>query len=114
LTLVHLFRSLQDLSSTQERKLTELFHKLDSNGDGELDMNEFRRLGEAVTGRPLSDEEVRGQLSRADADGNDKLDLDEWLAFGQVLGGMPDAQFATMIDTFIQRLSEPPATKPAS
>ncbi len=94
------------MTSTQLRKLTELFHKLDANGDGELDLHEFRRLGEAVTGRPLSDEEVRGQLSRADADGNDRLDLDEWLAFGQVLGNMPDAQFVAMIDGFIQRLPD--------
>jgi hypothetical protein len=70
------------------------------------DMNEFRRLGEAITGHALSDEEVRGQLSRADADGNDRLDLDEWLAFGQVLGAMPDVKFVAMVDSFIQRLTE--------
>ena len=83
------------------RRATAPSHRLAAPAQ---DLEEFKGLGLAITGREPTDEEVRSQLSRADADGNESLDLAEWLAFGTVLAGMPDADFIAMIDGYIAKL----------
>ena len=74
------------------------------------DVQEFKQLGKAITGKEPTDAEVRAQLQRADADGNDKLDLEEWLSFGTVLATMEDAHFTAMIDGFIARIDSAAST----
>ena len=87
------------LDAEQVATLTELFSALDKDGNGTLDIEEFKRLGKAMMGRVPTTEETLAQLNRADKDRNAVLDLDEWLAFSQGLAMMPR-------DDFFQRMND--------
>ena len=94
------------LSETQKSKLTTLFKALDADGNGLLDIDEFRKLGQAITGKEQSIAEAKAQMARADFDHNNKLDMAEWLKFSSMLARLPDNVFNKTIDMYIKKVQE--------
>lgn len=69
-------------------------------------MNEFKRLGKAMTGREPSDEETRVQINRADKNSDAEIDLTEWLAFSSMLARLPIETFRKTISGYVERLDK--------
>lgn len=92
----------KNLTEGQKTKLTSLFKALDANGDGFLDIDEFRKLGQAITGKEQSVAETKAQIARADFDNNCKLDLEEWLNFSTMLANLPENVFNVTVDRYTE------------
>ena len=60
-------------------ELTTLFHMLDENGDGFIDMKEFKIFQKFIT--PYSN--LESQFNRANYAQNGRISLEEWLRFGK-------------------------------
>jgi hypothetical protein len=92
------------LSDEHLKGLTRIFRLLDAPGRGSIDVEQFRALGEAMTGARPSRGAAAAQLARADLDNNGKLSLDEWLQFGAVLGNLPGTLFGEHVERWCARL----------
>ena len=57
-----------------------LFHKADTDGSGNIDIDELKRMGKAG-GQVLSDAEAAVMMSAMDTDGDGVIDMDEFAAF---------------------------------
>lgn len=84
-------------------KLTLLFNKLDVNGDGVLDLYEFKLLGKLVTGVDVTEQECQAQLQRADINKDGVVDLDEFLVYSSIAFGRAAPDVASeRLDTYLQ------------
>lgn len=87
----------------QERSdaLTAVFKLFDVNGDGELEIDEFRLLGWALNNRKRvpTGEQALAELKRADADASNTVSCEEFLAFSTSMGigAMPDDEFVALV-----------------
>lgn len=90
-----------------ERKsmMTDLFNELDADKSGNLDVEEFTRFAQVLTGKKVSEEKCRKQMQRADADRDGTIDLEEWLRFGKMLNKMPLPSFKKTVKGYITAVS---------
>lgn len=94
-----------DLQPYQQDLLIELFDTLDIDNDGKLNVKDFRRLGEVMTGTRPTKDSALAQLKRASLKGDlDYIVKDEWLAFSANLAGMDKLYFKDCIGSYIGKL----------
>eukprot|EP00282_Hemiselmis_andersenii_P018127 CAMPEP_0114158844 /NCGR_PEP_ID=MMETSP0043_2-20121206/27450_1 /TAXON_ID=464988 /ORGANISM="Hemiselmis andersenii, Strain CCMP644" /LENGTH=123 /DNA_ID=CAMNT_0001254663 /DNA_START=1 /DNA_END=369 /DNA_ORIENTATION=+ len=62
----------------KEIKLKKMFHKFDANGNGTLDVKEFRLAMESV-GYDLTDDQLAEMFTAFDIDGNGKISFWEFV-----------------------------------
>lgn len=80
-----LFRdTVLSASSTEQedyrsKKLIAVFNFLDKDGNGEVDIEEIKKWGEDLRGKPYTPEEADRILKSFDADDNKSITLQEWL-----------------------------------
>merc|ERR1711988_1149065 len=65
----------------RREKLVAVFNFLDKDRNGEVDIEEIKKWGEDLRGKPYSPEEVDRILKSFDADDNKRITLDEWLNY---------------------------------
>ncbi|KAJ9469326.1 Caltractin [Diplonema papillatum] len=70
---------IASLSSEEKRQLKKEFHRVDRNGDGMLDMKEFRLFLKTALMHDASVEEVQVVFDEVDKDGSGKIDFDEFV-----------------------------------
>jgi len=63
------------------KKLIAVFNFLDKDGNGEVDIEEIKKWGEDLRGKPYTAEEVEKILKSFDADDNKRITLQEWLNY---------------------------------
>lgn len=63
-------------------ELTETFHELDGNGDGQITSAEFR-VAMRDRGEEITDEEIASIFADADADADGRISLAEFTAAWQ-------------------------------
>lgn len=61
-----------------EEELTQVFKKLDANGDGKISASELRSVMGRL-GQEASEEEVKRMIKEVDADGDGFIDLQEFM-----------------------------------
>ena len=66
------------LTSDEVRDARRLFHEADADGNGVLDLNEFKALLRSVSSSH-SDDDLVSLFRRADADGSGTIEFDEFL-----------------------------------
>ena len=71
-----------------------------------LRQDEFRKLGQAITGKEQSVAETKAQIARADFDNNCKLDLEEWLNFSTMLANLPENVFNVTVDRYTESVKK--------
>ena len=94
------------LDRDQTALLTKLFNELDRNGDGKLDIDEFKLFGKAISGKEVTDTQARMQITRADRNKDESIDLDEFLAFSAMLGKLPPDSFRATIELYTRKVRE--------
>ena len=62
----------------QQRQLREAFARVDTSGDGELQIDEVRRLVDML-GHDLSDQDITSRIEMIDSDGDHQLSYDEFV-----------------------------------
>jgi len=67
--------------SARSQQLTKLFHTLDKNGNGVLDLDEFAFAVNKLYGQNLPDEAIRVMLNMADLNGDRVIDYEEFVKF---------------------------------
>jgi len=65
----------------RREKLIAVFNFLDKDRNGEVDIEEIKKWGEDLRGKPYGPEEVDRILKSFDADDNKRITLDEWLNY---------------------------------
>ena len=95
-----------NLTDGQRQKLTDLFEALDANSDGVLDLDEFQKLGRAITGKAQSVAETKALLERADADSDCELGLEEWLEFSATLADLPENDFNETVERYTEEVKK--------
>jgi len=69
----------------RREKLVAVFDFLDKDHNGEVDIEEIKKWGEDLRGKPYSPEEVDRILKSFDADDNKRITLQEWLQYHQTV-----------------------------
>ena len=82
-------KKLQEIIHDRGISAEAIFSKFDNNGDGSLDVEEFKRAVASITGQNAPDAIIRAVFSALDSDGNQGLDLAELIAL--VEGGQAPA-----------------------
>ena len=93
-----------ELSQDRVELLLKLFDALDKDQDGKLNVKDFQKLGEVMTGKRPSKESALAQLRRADLDGDDEVGKDEWLDFSSNLARMHKIYFQDCMQSYIGKL----------
>eukprot|EP00656_Telonema_subtile_P053172 TRINITY_DN761_c0_g2_i1.p1 TRINITY_DN761_c0_g2~~TRINITY_DN761_c0_g2_i1.p1 ORF type:complete len:479 (+),score=192.51 TRINITY_DN761_c0_g2_i1:92-1528(+) len=65
----------------RDASLTVVFKFLDKNEDGVVDLEEVKRWGEELRGRPYTPEEAAKILKSFDVDNDDQITLKEWMDY---------------------------------
>ena len=73
-------KKLQEIIHDRGISAEAIFSKFDNNGDGSLDVEEFKRAVASITGQNAPDAIIRAVFSALDSDGNQGLDLAELIA----------------------------------
>jgi EF-hand domain pair len=66
--------------SERRQRLRQLFNRMDTSGDGHLDVLELQVALRAATGNDISREDAQDILNLVDADGSGTVDFDEFCA----------------------------------
>jgi len=87
----------------RNKKLVAVFNFLDKDGDGEVDIEEIKKWGEDLRGKPYSPEEVDRILKSFDADDNKRITLEEWLNYHKTVipGNYTVEQFDESLQNYL-------------
>ena len=86
-------------------EVAKLFHGLDTNGDGGIDLNEFLSACEGVPGLP-KESELRKLFRSKDVDGNGVLDHQEFSDLVESTDARLKQGFGAIIERRKEQLSE--------
>jgi len=97
---VHVSKEQEDY---RHQKLVAVFNFLDKDRNGEVDIEEIKKWGEDLRGKPYSPEEVDRILKSFDADDNKRITLDEWLNYHKTVipGNYTVEQFDESLQNYL-------------
>merc|ERR1719502_1912573 len=87
----------------RSKKLIAVFNFLDKDGNGEVDIEEIKKWGEDLRGKPYTPEEVDRILKSFDADDNKRITLQEWLTYHKTVipGNYAVEQFDESLQNYL-------------
>jgi len=87
----------------RNKKLVAVFQFLDKDGNGEVDIEEIKKWGEYLRGKPYTPEEVDRILKSFDADDNKRITLQEWLTYHKTVipGNYTVEQFDESLQNYL-------------
>jgi len=87
----------------RSKKLIAVFNFLDKDGNGEVDIEEIKKWGEDLRGKPYTPEEVDRILKSFDADDNKRITLQEWLNYHKTVipGNYTVEQFDESLQNYL-------------
>eukprot|EP00658_Telonema_sp_P-2_P035300 TRINITY_DN2569_c0_g1_i15.p1 TRINITY_DN2569_c0_g1~~TRINITY_DN2569_c0_g1_i15.p1 ORF type:complete len:722 (+),score=216.66 TRINITY_DN2569_c0_g1_i15:286-2451(+) len=85
--------------------LTVVFEHLDKNKDGAVDIDEIKKWGEDLRGKPYTPEEVDKILESFDADQDKQITLEEWLKYHKVVipAAFTVSQFDKSLENYLPK-----------
>merc|ERR1712070_232478 len=93
----------EEQETYRKEKIVAVFNFLDKDRNGEVDVEEIKKWGEDLRGKPYSPEEVDRILKSFDADDNKRITLDEWLNYHKTVipGNYTVEQFDESLQNYL-------------
>eukprot|EP00656_Telonema_subtile_P053169 TRINITY_DN761_c0_g1_i1.p1 TRINITY_DN761_c0_g1~~TRINITY_DN761_c0_g1_i1.p1 ORF type:complete len:782 (+),score=241.73 TRINITY_DN761_c0_g1_i1:134-2479(+) len=95
----------EEQSKYRTHMLTVVFDHLDKNKDGAVDIEEIKKWGEDLRGKPYTPEEVDKILESFDADQDKQITLEEWLKYHKVVipAAFTVSQFDKSLENYLPK-----------